>query len=764
VDFSFNSNGKETLGFNLGGNHNDVANAVVLQPDGQIVLAGSAVNAGDNTDFAVARVGPTGVPDESFGPSGKRTVAFDLGGNKNDVAFGLAVQADGKIVVVGSAQIDTTAFVYAVVRLNADGTPDATFGPGGKRTVAISGGVGVDQAHGVAVQPDGKIVVVGLCQPTAGNFDMGAVRLNPDGTRDTGFGPSGIRVIPFDLGGSKFDAASAVSLQPDGRIVLTGFAQLSDTNRDFAAARLKPDGTLDPTFGVGGKTTVAFDLGGANSASDTATCAVLQPDGKLIMAGSVQASAANNDFGVARLNTDGSLDTSFGNAGKSTFGFSNNEGATGVALQADGKIVVAGSTDFPGNQDFVVARLNPNGFSDLGFGSGGKTIDSFNSGGTTSDQANAVALQPDGKIVVAGSAEMSGGNLDFGVARLEGANVHFLAVGGAPDRVEVFGRDGAALGTFSPFAGYSDGVAVALGDVNEDGIDDLITSATVGNPAVKIYSGATLSDKSFFTNPEGHLLASGFAYGINFNVGANIAAGDVNGDGFADLVTGAAPGNPHVKLFDGKKLLAAKTISPDNDPSQLAQGFVYGINFNVGANVAVGDVNGDGLADIVTGATAGNPHTKVFDAKRVLASGTFPTNVDASLLAQFFPYGINFNVGAFVAVGDYNRDGFADVVTGASIGNPEVRVFSGKDIAQGTFNATTSLLDFYFAFEQGQNIGVSVAAGDFTGDGRADVVAGTRSGTPRHRVFQDNLPGAATVLSGLDVTDGGFTGALYVGA
>jgi hypothetical protein len=217
-----------------------------------------------------------------------------------------------------------------------------------------------------------------------------------------------------------------------------------------------------------------------------------------------------------------------------------------------------------------------------------------------------------------------------------------------------------------------------------------------------------------------------------------------------------------VRVFDAKTILSSKVIPTGAGAGVLAEGFAYGTSFNIGANVAAGDVNGDGMADIITGPSAGNPHTKVFNAAAILSSGLIPTNSTSSLLAEYFPYAVNFNVGAFVTAGDYNRDGFADVVTGASVGNPEVRIYSGKDMTKGTFNQTKSLLDFYFAFEQGQNIGIAVAAADFTGDGRVDTLVGTRSGTPRHRVFENNLPGSASILPEFDVIDNGFTGALYV--
>src|SRR5262249_45489007 len=151
------------------------------------------------------------------------------------------------------------------------------------------------------------------------------------------------------------------------------------------------------------------------------------------------------------------------------------------------------------------------------------------------------------------------------------------------------------------------------------------------------------------------------------------------------------------------------TANPD--ASLLAQFFPYALQFNVGANVAVGDIEKNGYADIVTGATVGNPDVRVYRGKAI-ATGPFDPN-NASLLAQFFPYALQFNVGVNVAVGDVNKDGYADIVTGASVGNPDVRVFSGKAIATGTFQPNgSSQLAQWFAYGLNFNVGAFVAVGD----------------------------------------------------
>jgi hypothetical protein len=336
----------------------------------------------------------------------------------------------------------------------------------------------------------------------------------------------------------------------------------------------------------------------------------------------------------------------------------------------------------------------------------------------------------------------------------------FFATGGGPGRVVVYGFDNTRVVQFLPYgASYTGPVTVAVGDINGDGIPDLVTGAAVGNPDVRVYDGAAFANGTFDpNNPNASLLAEWFPYAISFNVGANVAVGDIEHDGFADIVTGADVGNPDVRVYRGRDI-AMHTFNP-NGASLIAQWFPYGLNFNVGANVAVGDVNGDGFADVVTGATAGNPDVRVYNGQDI-ANGTFNPN-GSSLLAQFFPYALQFNVGAFVAVGDTTGSGFGDVITGASIGNPDVRVYSGQDIAQGTFNPDTSLRNQFFAYATNQNIGVAVAAADFENNGQFDILTGSRQ-TPSYRVVHGNATGNQPPAL-FEGTATGLQGGLFVGA
>ncbi len=350
------------------------------------------------------------------------------------------------------------------------------------------------------------------------------------------------------------------------------------------------------------------------------------------------------------------------------------------------------------------------------------------------------------------------------------ATAGIFAVGGAPGHVQVHRvSDGSTVADFAPYGpSYHGGVSVAVGDVDGDGFPDLVTGATVGNPQVKVFSSRAFFDGSFNAgNPDADLLASFFAYGLNFNVGANVAVGDVNHDGFADIVTGATVGNPQVKVYDGQAIAHHSFNGGNPDASLLASFFAYGLQFNIGANVAVGDVNHDGFADVVTGATAGNPQVKVYDGQAI-ANHTFDGgNPDASLLASFFAFGLQFNVGAFVAVGDVNGDGFGDVIVGATAGNPQVKVYDGQAIANHSFNGgnpDANLLTNFYAYDLGRNIGASVGVADFDVGGPAEILTGAAQGAPHYRVVKGLASGIQPPADhGIDAIASDISGGILVG-
>ncbi|HYE14111.1 MAG TPA: carboxypeptidase regulatory-like domain-containing protein, partial [Pyrinomonadaceae bacterium] len=323
----------------------------------------------------------------------------------HDLLHAVAVQADGRIVAAGQA-FNTADKDFAVARYNADGSLDLSFGSNGLVNTDFSSSE--DAANAVAIQADGKIVLAG----SAGN-DFALARYNADGTPDTSFDGDGLLTLDFDSGA---DVARALVIQPDGRIVAAGTAADS-AGKDFAVARFNEDGTPDASFDSDGKAVVDF-----TSAGDEAFGLALQSDGRLVLAGmTYSAATGNKDFALARLNSDGSLDLSFSTDGLATTDFEPDaDAAYGVAVQKDGRIVAAGFSRLGNsNYDFAAARYLPNGQLDTSFDADGKQTVPF----AGDDRAYSVAVQKNGRIVAAGATTLADGSRDFAVARLR-ANGH----------------------------------------------------------------------------------------------------------------------------------------------------------------------------------------------------------------------------------------------------------------------------------------------------------------------------------------------------
>ena len=391
----------------------DQANAVVVQPNGQIIAAGSSFsNSKTVEDFIVARYNANGSLDKRFGKNGKITTDFF---RNVDSISALAIQPDGRIIVAGFAQLPgngSNPRVFALARYRSDGSPDTSFGNGGALTTNFGGNFAA--ASAVMVQPDGKIVVAGTVDfnpdvPGSG-LDFALARYNTSGTLDGSFGKGG--KVVFDFFGS-FDQANGAVLQPDGKIIVVGSASYDSFNQDigFALARFNTDGSVDFGFGAGGKQITDFFGAGAK-----ANGVVLQPDGKFVVAGTASDSATRpvaTDIAVARYNPDGNLDSGFGTGGETAIPFSESASEQGnaLALSADGKIIVAGAAfkTFATPPDFALVRFNSDGSLDSGFG----PITTDIAGGT--DVAQAVAVQADGKIVAAGRSFRS--NFDLTLAR-----------------------------------------------------------------------------------------------------------------------------------------------------------------------------------------------------------------------------------------------------------------------------------------------------------------------------------------------------------
>jgi streptogramin lyase len=304
---------------------------------------------------------------------------------------------------------------------------------------------------------------------------------------------------------------------------------------------------------------------------------------------------------------------------------------------------------------------------------------------------------------------------------------HFIVTGagtgGGPDVRVVDESTGQLVRDFFPYvSGFTGGVRVAMGDINHDGIPDIVTApGPGGGPDVKVFDGVS-----------GKLIREFLAYAPQFSGGVNIAVGDVNEDGYADIIVGAdAGGGPEVKVYDGKT------------GGILFDFYAYDPRFTGGARVAAADVNGDGHADVIAGAgPGGGPHVKVFD-------GTNASHV----IQSFMAYAITFSGGVYVSGGDTNEDGFADIVVGPGAGGgPNVRVFSG---------ANGSLIQSFMAYASQVTTGVRVAAFDVDGDTGADIItAPGPGGGPQVKVFDGVL---LNQLDSFFAYDPQFAGGVYVG-
>jgi len=396
----------------------DLANAVAIQSDGKLVVVGQTYKNNDysDEDFAVTRYNTDGTLDNTFGRGGK--VRTDFPGLAA-VPSAVVIQPDGKIVVAGGAFPQFTfAGNFEVVRYNPNGSLDRSFGNGGIVTTTFPEG---SYAFDVALQPDGKIVAAGTVfvdfipgEPS--NTDFALARYNPDGTPDAAFGSGG--QVSTDFVGMEDDAFS-VLIQSDGKIVAVGSANSPATYYDFAAVRYLSNGTIDTAFGVAGK--VSTDFGDHNF--DRAQSAALQSDGKIVAAGfAISQNGLSENFAVARYTANGVLDTTFSRDGITQIDFGNCcQSAYQVLLQSDGKIITVGYPNTEdSDSDFLLARLNPRGSLDPTFGVGGRVRTSF---GDLNGGANGAALQSDGKIVAVGfQATFSNQWSNFALARYVGAN------------------------------------------------------------------------------------------------------------------------------------------------------------------------------------------------------------------------------------------------------------------------------------------------------------------------------------------------------
>jgi|SRR5215213_3975134 len=398
--------------------------------------------------------------DTSFGSGGRVTTDFGVLSSV-DEARAIVLQSDGKIVVAGYADRNTNSANFALARYQPSGATDPSFGIAGKVVTDFTGLR--DEAHAIALQPDGKIIVGGFANGDSDIFsgDFALVRYETNGGLDPSFGNGGKVTTDFN---GRFDQINAVALQTDGKIVVAGAAtSATSTQWLFALARYDSSGSLDPTFGSGGKVTTGFA-----PFSDEANAVALQNDGKIVVAGT--ADVRNNfsfpasNFALARYDTTGNLDSAFGSGGQLITDFAGGvDQAHTLVLQSDGKIVLGGKTTFLSGERgfrFALARYDTSGSLDSTFGNGGRV-----STDVFGDENHAfdMLLQSDGKIILTG-AVVQNLQLDFALTRYDNT--------GNPDNS--FGTSGIITTDFSgthdeafATAQQEDGKIVVVGAAEE---------------------------------------------------------------------------------------------------------------------------------------------------------------------------------------------------------------------------------------------------------------------------------------------------------
>jgi uncharacterized delta-60 repeat protein len=671
---------------------------------GRVIVAGSVGVPGnlgtESGDVVVLRFNPDGTPDTTFGTGGRVTIDFN--GNL-DLPGAVAVDAGDNIVVAASSNDFHNVTRTGFARLRAaDGSFDPTFGVGG------TGRIVIDPPAGDTSLTPGQLVLDAAGRPVLGGsastataaFDIAVVRLTADGSMlDPTFNGGAVKTITQTA--TSTDIGGPIAVDSSGRIVVAGDSQDGFAPGAAAVARLNPDGSFDPTFN-GGNLLVSEVFGGA---VDDAT-AVATDGGLIYLTGITSKNPAGAGQPVARLTGSGAPDTTFGTNGvvvvtpQSASGTGSVNGV-GIKVAADGRVVIAGNAFPPGlsNGDFAVARLLPDGTPDPLFNPAGSPpgTNVFDLGFNANDQVASLALAPDGKIVAAGNA--------FN-AMIGGMSTTAIAV------ARLTSQAGGPLGR--PH------------DLSVGGAE---------NATANVYAPDA---SGHYANPPARQIAHTVFPASAGEV--RTATADVNGDGVEDTVLVTGPGvKTQMAVVSGKD--GSLLLAP-SDPFGDA-------NFTFGGFVTAGDIDGDGRAEwVVTPELRGGPRVIIFGLN---ADGTL------KLVANFF--GIQddtFRDGARAALGDVNSDGVLDVFAIAAFnGGPRTALFDGKDVLVATSQnrAPNKLVGDFFAAPSGQDEGRggrTIAAGDVNGDGVADLA-----------VSGDNLLGTGNqvvIFSGGDLLAGRFPG------